>query len=90
MRTRRRPVPDGRTGARALRLSTFGGTGDVSLYVKVGSPGGTGDFDAKSAHRGNNESFVSTRPVAGTYYVRVVGERAYSGVSVLASFVGGH
>ncbi|WP_431635370.1 PA domain-containing protein [Dyella sp. KULCS107] len=77
-------------GARALRLSTFGGTGDVSLYIKVGSPGGTGDFDAKSAHRGNNESFVSTRPVAGTYYVTVVGERAYSGVSVLASFVGGH
>ena len=76
-------VPAGSLG---LNLRTYGGTGDVSVYVKVGAPGGANDYDYKSVHRGNNESVVNTRPVAGTYYITVVGETAYSGLGVMGSF----
>ncbi|MCX7512632.1 PPC domain-containing protein [Frateuria sp. STR12] len=74
-------------GALALNLRTYGGTGDVSVYVKVGAPGGPEDYDYKSVHRGNNEAVANTRPVAGTYYVTVVGETAYSGLGVMGSFL---
>ena len=79
-------VPD---GARAVNLRTFGGKGDVSVYVKAGAPGGPSDYDASSVHRGNNESVVITRPVAGTYYLTVVGESDYSGLSVIGTYVPG-
>lgn len=74
-------------GALALNLRTYGGKGDVSLYVKLGEAGGPGSYDFSSVHRGNNESIVRTRPVAGTYYVTVVGETAYSNVSVMGNYL---
>jgi len=77
-------------GALGLSLRTLGGTGDVSLYVKQGAAATAASYDFKSAHPGNNESVVITRPAAGTYYVTVVGETAYSGVTVLGKFTAPH
>ena len=70
-------------------MRTLGGSGDVSIYVKVGSTATPASYDYKSVHAGTNgESVVVGRPVAGTYYITVVGETDYSGVSVLGSFAG--
>lgn len=74
-------------GALGLSLRTLGGTGDVSIYVKLGSQGSPTDFTWKSVHaRTNSESVLIARPVAGTYYITVYGETDYSGVSVLGNF----
>jgi len=76
------------TGALALTLRTLGGTGNVSIYVKAGSAGSATNYDFKSAaNAGNTESVAISRPVAGIYYVTVVGEAAYTGVSVIGSYV---
>lgn len=74
-------------GALALTLRTLGGTGDVSIYVKAGSAASAGDYDYKSVHAGSNSEWVAiSRPVAATYYLTVVGESAYTGLSVLGSY----
>lgn len=73
-------------GALGLSLRTSGGQGDVTLYVKQGAPASAGSYDFKSAHSGNNESVVITRPAAGTWYLTVTGESAWSGVTVLGNF----
>ncbi len=64
---------------------TYGGTGNISLYVSAGQEPTAAAHDAKSTRAGNAESVRFTAPVAGTYYVRVVGEAAYSGVSLMAT-----
>ena len=75
-------------GALALTLRTLGGTGDVSLFVKVGAEPSVTDNDFKSVHAGtNSESVAVSRPAAGTYYIKVVGVTAFSGVTVQGSFV---
>lgn len=72
--------------SRSLNLRTFGGSGNVSLYVKVGAAPTATDYGSKSVHAGNSESVVTALPAAGTYYLLVVGESAFSGVSVQGSF----
>ena len=75
-------------GALALSLRTLGGSGDVSIYVNQGSAATATSYSYKSAHaRTNSESVMIARPTAGTYYMTVVGETDYSGVTVLGSFV---
>lgn len=73
-------------GALALNLRSFGGSGDVSMYVKFGEPGGPDAYDARSTRPGNTETVVIARPQAGTYYVTLVGERPFAGVTVRGSF----
>ncbi len=75
-------------GALALSLRTLGGKGDVSVYVKLGSPATPAGFTWKSTHaRTNSESVMIARPMAGTYYVTVFGETDYTGVTVLGNFI---
>ena len=75
-------------GALALTLRTLGGTGNVSIYVKAGSAASATNYDFKSAAgTGTAKSVAISRPVAATYYVTVVGDAAYSGVSVSGNFV---
>lgn len=74
-------------GARSLLIRTAGGTGDVSLYVKAESMPTNTSFDYSSVHVGNAESvIIRSVPKATTYFVRVVGVEAYSGVSVQATY----
>ncbi|GAB2782268.1 S8 family peptidase [Dyella kyungheensis] len=73
--------------ARALVIRTAGGTGDVSLYVKAGAAPTATAFDASSIHAGNAESVTVAKVAAATtYYLRVVGVQAYTGVSVQATY----
>ncbi len=72
--------------ATALVLRTYGGTGDVSLYVKRDAAPTTSTYDRASIHTGNNESVTITRPAAGTYYLLVSGVTAFANLSVQASY----
>jgi hypothetical protein len=69
-------------GARALVLRTFGGSGDVSLYVSKDFVPTVNAHDYASVHAGNNESVVNARPAAGTYFVLVTDARGLGNFQV--------
>ncbi len=72
--------------ATSLVLRTMGGSGNVSLYLQKDGAPTTTSYSHKSVHAGNNESVTIARPEAGTYYMLVVGETAFSGVTVHARY----
>jgi serine protease len=71
---------------RSLNLRSFGGTGNVSLYVSHDSVPTDTVHERKSAKPGNSEAVVVTNPQAGTWYVRIVGESAFANVSVMGLY----
>ncbi|MDR6839909.1 S8 family peptidase [Pseudoxanthomonas sacheonensis] len=76
-------VPAGRT---SLNLRTYGGTGNVSIYVAYERTPSATSYDRKSAKAGNSEAVVITNPAAGTYYLSVVGESPFANVSVMGLY----
>jgi uncharacterized protein len=72
-------VPD---GARVLRLMSLGGSGDVTLYAGIGRVPTPAAYDLRSQRPGNNETITVPRPQAGTWYVVLVGERAFGNVGL--------
>ncbi|WP_295965473.1 pre-peptidase C-terminal domain-containing protein [uncultured Xanthomonas sp.] len=72
------------TGTSNLRVLSYGGTGNVSLYMKRGKIPTVTDHDMFSTRPGNNETLNLAVPVAGTYYIRLRGESAYTRVSLQA------
>lgn len=76
-------VPAGKT---SLNLRTYGGTGNVSIYVAHERVPTSTSFDRKSVKPGNSETVAITNPVAGTYYLAVVGETAFANVSVMGLY----
>ncbi len=75
-------------GARALNMRSFGGSGDVSFFVRAGAAPSAdgGDAQFRSIKPGNSEAVVIASPQATTYYVRIVGTQAFANVSVMASY----
>ena len=73
-------------GARALNIRSFGGTGDVTLVVRVGNEPTPTRFSYLSAHPGNSETVVVARPAAGSYFIKLVGVRPYANVSLQATY----
>ena len=67
-------------GATNLSFLTYGGTGDVSLYVRYDEPPTTTAYDAASIRVGNNETLRIGVARGGKYYVKVVGAKAFTGV----------
>ena len=67
-----------------LSIMTYGGTGNVSLYVKFDSQPTPTSFDAKSTRPGNSETVRFTAPEAGTYYIKLVGVTGFNGVTIVA------
>lgn len=55
------------------------------MYLAKGREPGATDNDARSTRPGTSETVRVTAATAGTYYIKVVGEAAYSGVSILAT-----
>lgn len=76
-------VPAGVRGP--LTITTSGGSGDVTLLVSLGEEPQLGDAGFTSARAGNNETVRVTSPQAGTYYIKLVGTRAFNNVRLLAS-----
>jgi serine protease len=72
------------TGTTTLSFMTYGGTGNVSVYVRYGQVPTTSEYDQVAIHAGNNETVRIPVPRGGTYYVKVVGASAYTGVTLEA------
>lgn len=73
-------------GAAQLNVRTYGGSGDVSLYLSRTVVPTTTTYGWRSAHLGTAEAIVLPRPAAGDYFLRVQGEQPTSGVAVLATY----
>ncbi|MGA0585946.1 M4 family metallopeptidase [Dyella sp. KRB-257] len=74
------------TGASNLVIAISGGTGDADLYTKFGSAPTLSSYDCRPYLTGNNESCSVASPSAGTYYVKLHGYAAFSGVTIKASW----
>ncbi|GMU06583.1 PPC domain-containing protein [Corallococcus caeni] len=68
-----------------LTFTTTSGSGDADLYVKYGSEPTTGGSDCISNGSSNSESCAINGAQAGTYYVKVYGYAAFSGLSLTAT-----
>ena len=79
-------VPAGATG---LKFVMSGGTGDADMYVKFGSAPTDTVYDCRPYAGGNAETCNIATAQAGTYYVRVKGYSAFSGVSLTGSYTAG-
>ncbi len=67
-----------------LQILTSGGRGNVTVHVSLDEAPTLETYDYRSARPGNNESIRIATPEVGSYYVLVVGETAYSGVTLQA------
>ncbi len=76
-------IPAGRT---KLTIATSGGTGDADLYVKKGSAPTTTSYDCRPYVSGNTETCTFNSPAAATYYIKLRGYTAFSGVSLKATW----
>ena len=73
-------------GATQLSFALSGGTGDADLYVRRAAVPTTSTNDCASAGSTNTERCAFAAPSAATYFVRVLGYRAYSGATLVANF----
>jgi len=80
-------VPD---GVETLKIMMSGGTGDADLYVRKGALPTTSQFDYRPYLTGSNEQVTITKSAAGLWYIMVRGYQAFSGVTLVATFDGGH
>ncbi|GAB3093459.1 S8 family peptidase [Lysobacter terrae] len=76
-------VPAGKT---SLTLRTYGGSGDVSIYMAKDRFPTTTNYDLKSVKPGNSEAVFVTKPAAGDYYLLVVAETPFAALSVLGMY----
>lgn len=81
-------------GTVSFQVSTSGGTGDVDLYLKFGSPAlcqigflvsSACSADKFSDEVGNNESITVVNPNPGDWYIDLSAYEAFSGVSLTTS-----
>jgi len=77
-------VPEGVSGP--LSILTYGGTGDVSLYVSHEEVPTTTEYDARSIRPRNSETVRFAKAAPGTYYIKLVGKAGYRGVTVYAGY----
>src|SRR5690554_247790 len=75
-------VPAGVTGL--LNITTYGGSGNVSMYVSLDEEPQVDDSDWRSTRPGNTETVRINNPAAGVYYIKLAG--AYNNVTVQARF----
>jgi hypothetical protein len=73
-------------GASALEVITFGGTGDVDLYVAPFLPT-TSQYECRSYRSKNDEACTIQNPAEGEWYVSLRGYRNYNGANVTARAV---
>ena len=69
-------------GATTLEVDTSGGTGDVDVALKFGALPTPGDNDCFQTGFGNVHNCTIINPQAGTWYIRVRGAQASSGVQL--------
>lgn len=67
---------------KVLTIMTYGGTGNVSLYVSRDAEPEPNAADARSTGPANTETVRFSAPKAGTYYIKLLGVTDFSGVSL--------
>ena len=72
-------------GATSLSVTLSGGTGDVDLYVRQGTPPTFTTYACASENGGNSELCTIASPVAGTWFVMLGLWDPYSGVTLTAT-----
>lgn len=74
-------------GAGDLQIESFGGSGNIDLYVRYNVNPTLSVYDCGSMNPGNDESCTVANPNSGTYYILVHGVTAYSEVNLQASYI---
>jgi len=74
-------------GQASLEIATSGGTGDLDLYVRRGDKPTTTEWDHRPYLIGNNETVTINSPTAGTYFIMLRGYQAYTGVTLVATYL---
>ncbi|MDI6450800.1 PPC domain-containing protein [Anaerobaca lacustris] len=67
-----------------LEIATSGGAGDVDLYVRKGLKPTATQWDYRPHRIGNDETVVIPNPTAGTYFIMLRGNEAYSNACLMA------
>ena len=73
-------------GASNLTFDLSGGTGDADMYVKFGSEPTSSSYDCRPYKSGNAETCTFPTPSTGTYYVKLYGYSAASGMSLKGTY----
>jgi len=73
-------------GATNIRFEIKGGSGDADLFVKYGEKPTDRDYDCRPYLNGNNETCPNLTDTSGTYFIRINGYRAFSGVTLVGSY----
>jgi hypothetical protein len=74
------------SGATNLSFALSGGTGDGDMYVKFGAAPTSTTYDCRPYLGGNAETCTFATPSVGTYYVKIYGYSAASGMSLKGSY----
>jgi len=73
-------------GFSLLYISTYGGSGDVDLYVRYGELPTLTTFDCQPGLAGNNENCTFENPQAGTWYIMLDSHSTYSDTTLIAKY----
>jgi microbial collagenase len=74
-------------GAKNVKISSAGGSGDMNMYVAMDRYPSTSSYDYASAKSGNSEGVSIANPVANRwYYIVLEAKQPFSGVSVGATY----
>jgi len=72
--------------AQDLRIRSYGGSGDVDLYLRHGAPPTQDDYDCRPFLEGNEETCAAATPAAGIYYIMLRAFEPFEGVSLLGRY----
>ncbi len=73
-------------GQMKLEIATYGGTGDVDLYVKKDAKPTTSSWDYRPYLIGNNEMVTIDNPAAATYFIMLKAYAAFDGLTLKATY----
>lgn len=73
-------------GSQNLTFTTSGGTGDLDMYVQLGSAPTDTSYLCRPYKSGNAETCTFAAPTAGTYYIRLKAYAAFSGVQLVGNY----
>lgn len=73
-------------GMHNLQFKTWGGSGNVNLFIKHKQKPTTHIWDCHSVNSNNNDTCIIDKPKAGTYYLMLHGQTEYQQVSMVGQY----
>jgi len=74
------------SGVTFMNVMTNGGSGDVDIYVRRDEYPTKRNYDARSAHPGNQEQIIIDNPNSGRYFIVLYGFDPYDDVGFEAEY----